>query len=662
MKKLLFIPAFFSFALVFGGNSDSLLRVLNNITANDTNKVWALNNLAIALEEKGNLVSSKSYLLNSIQLCDSLRFKRGLAFGYNWLAIVIREMGDYAKATEYELKSLKLNTELKDITGTARCYLSLGNIDIAMGDFVSGKKNFNTALQLALEIKNPDVVATCNANAAICYHALQQMDSAEYFYLKSIRYYEKIGASFDQAAQYTNFGLFKLDQKKHKEALNYLFKALEMQQRVFDTIHIAGVLNNIGEVYLDMKDYAKGVYYFNEGYLLSVKTESKYDMFNAFVSLAHGYQLSGNYQKALYFLERSQDLKDTLMNTESTKNIKEMQTRFESDKKEKEIELLQKDKNIRELQIAGQQANINRQRIIIYSVIAGLVLVVILIFFILKSYREKKKINVGLERKNIEINIQKNLIEEKNLLITDSIDYAQKIQEAVLPSDALIKKYIPDSFILFLPKDIVSGDFYFVLPHKDLLFIACADCTGHGVPGAFMSVMALNMLENIISGKNLLQPALILDELNKTVLETLRQDTENSSAKYGMDISLITLDKLKNRVQFAGAHNSLCLVRNKVLTEIKADKTAIGMAKEKFTSHTVEIQKGDMVYIYTDGYADQKGGPQNKKRFSSELKELLVSVSAQNSAEQKEMLGRAFFDWKAGNDQIDDVLVMGIRF
>jgi serine phosphatase RsbU (regulator of sigma subunit) len=390
--------------------------------------------------------------------------------------------------------------------------------------------------------------------------------------------------------------------------------------------------------------------------------------------LAVAYDKKNDYKNALHYAELYSNLNDSVMNTENAKVITEMQARFETEKKEKAIELLRKDKNIRELHMGQQEANIHRQRIIIYSVIGGLILIIVLIFFIWKSYREKKKIHIGLERKNTEINVQKNLIEEKNIFITDSIDSARNIQNAILPPDEIISKHIPDSFIFFMPKDIVSGDFYWMsTPTAGCVLLASIDCTGHGVPGAFMSVMAFNMLENIIADKKLSQPSLILDELNKTVLETLHQETENSSAKYGMDISLISINK--NEIQFAGAHNSLLIVNTKdsffpegeipkaegAVIELKADKVTIGMATEKFTNHTIEAQKGDMLYMFTDGYPDQKGGPQNKKFFSGEFKNMLASLSQKNTPEQKEILQKTFSDWKGNNEQIDDVLVIGIR-
>ena len=301
---------------------------------------------------------------------------------------------------------------------------------------------------------------------------------------------------------------------------------------------------------------------------------------------------------------------------------------------------------------------------------------------------QKQKVNKELDEKNKAISEQKKLVEDKNQLITDSIEYAKSIQDVILPSEELLNTNLEDWFVFFKPKDLVSGDFYWAKPVKDKIFIAVIDCTGHGVPGAFMSLMAFNMLENIILMKEFSQPSLILDELNAQVVSILHQQTENASAKYGMDITLIEIDRKKNKVEFAGAHNPLLILsqnenfspvgempkaegegksdtlRHKavnLLSEIKADKTTIGMALQKFTNHTLTVKKGDMLYLFTDGYPDQKGGPFNKKFFSTTFKELLASVSQRNCKEQQETLKSTFNSWKGSTEQIDDVLVMGIR-
>ncbi|MFY9311128.1 MAG: tetratricopeptide repeat protein [Bacteroidia bacterium] len=264
-----------------------------------------------------------------------------------------------------------------------------------------------------------------------------------------------------------------------------------------------------------------------------------------------------------------------------------------------------------------------------------------------------------------EIEKQKILVEDKNLKITDSINYALRIQQAILPSQQMLSSILPDSFIFFKPKDIVSGDFYWAhaVDQHQILF-AAVDCTGHGVPGAFMSIMGYNLLEQIVKEQKIYEPASILNELSKSVVRTLKQTDEIGSVKEGMDIALCKIDYRSFELEYSGAHNSLNIVRQGVLTETKASSRSIGISlanSTPFVNHRLKLEKGDCIYIFSDGFADQKGGPENKKFFYQPFRELLVSIHQQNMAEQGNMLEQVMNNWKKNKDQIDDMLVIGVR-
>jgi PAS domain S-box-containing protein len=263
-------------------------------------------------------------------------------------------------------------------------------------------------------------------------------------------------------------------------------------------------------------------------------------------------------------------------------------------------------------------------------------------------------------------------IRQQNEKITDSINYAQKIQETILPPLDEIKMHLPSSFILYKPKDIVSGDFYWVYQDANKIFVAVADCTGHGVPGAFMSLMGSNLLNDIVKVKGKHKPSEILDELNIQILTTLNQNSKTTSVKYGMDIALISIEtKLaKNapntyELQYAGAHSPLLLFRNNECIQVKANKRAIGSfvkdEESDFTNHTLTVTVGDMIYLFSDGYADQIGGPENKKMFAQPFRDLLQSISQKNVDLQQSHLENILNNWKGTNSQTDDVLVMGIQ-
>ncbi|MEP7169874.1 MAG: SpoIIE family protein phosphatase, partial [Bacteroidota bacterium] len=258
---------------------------------------------------------------------------------------------------------------------------------------------------------------------------------------------------------------------------------------------------------------------------------------------------------------------------------------------------------------------------------------------------------------------QKNIIEIKNKEITDSLIYAKRIQSAILPDIKLIYKTLEQSFILYLPKDIVSGDFYAFAQKNDKVLIAAADCTGHGVAGAFMSMIGSSLLNSIINEKNITEPALVLDELNEGIIQSLKQ--RESESNDGMDISLCAFDLKNNSVQFSGAYRPLWLIRNNELLVYKSNKFPIGgqqiQHEEKFSQHKIKLQANDTVYIFSDGFADQFGGEKGKKLMMKKFKELLLSIQKFSMHEQEDYLKEHFEKWKKNHEQVDDVLVIGIR-
>ncbi len=250
--------------------------------------------------------------------------------------------------------------------------------------------------------------------------------------------------------------------------------------------------------------------------------------------------------------------------------------------------------------------------------------------------------------------------------VTDSIKYAKRIQEAILPPDSLINKLLPNSFVFYKPKDIVSGDFYWIHEKKGKTLFSAIDCTGHGVPGAFMSIVGHNILKQVVDSSANLTPAYIMDRLNEGVSETLHHGQDAAHAKDGMDLAFCTIDFKTLELQYAGAYNPLYVVRNNELIQIKGDKFPIGLflgdaKKNKFTNHTIQLEKGDMVYIFSDGYADQFGGPQGKKFMIGHFREFITELSSKPIDEQKYLITKTLKSWSGKEDQVDDILVIGLR-
>ncbi|MCG3166374.1 MAG: hypothetical protein POELPBGB_02152 [Bacteroidia bacterium] len=283
--------------------------------------------------------------------------------------------------------------------------------------------------------------------------------------------------------------------------------------------------------------------------------------------------------------------------------------------------------------------------------------------------RLKDEINIELEKqvkeRTSEIVAQKEIIEAKNKDITDSIIYTRRIQDAVLPNASALQTHFSDSFIFYRPKDIVSGDFYWFIRRNEKIIVAAADCTGHGVPGAFMAMLGNTLLNEIVTEKGITKPSEILNALRTGIINSLRQDDAGNDTKDGMDIALISLDSASNTLEFAGAKNPLYIIRNNELIEIKADRFPVGVYSkdelEPFTNHTKKIEKGDCVYIFTDGIADQFGGADGKKFKYSRLREVFLRIHQLKMQDQKTEMIKTLDNWKGTIEQVDDVLIIGIR-
>ena len=307
---------------------------------------------------------------------------------------------------------------------------------------------------------------------------------------------------------------------------------------------------------------------------------------------------------------------------------------------------------------------INRARKNIFiSSLISLSVVGLIGFFLIRSTRN---ILLKEEKLTLELVEQKKIIELKNQDITDSILYAKRIQEAILPHIDNIKKKLPESFILFMPRDIVSGDFYWYADTEDRIFIAAVDCTGHGVPGALMSMIGNTILTEIIKAKGIKEPAKILDNLEAGIVEAFNQRLGKTQSRDGMDCALISIPKDGKSIEFAGAFRPLLLLRNGELQEIKANRFPIGggsgYVKTAFTNNLVDIQKGDTVYMFSDGFPDQIGFKTGKKLMTKKFKEILMKNSHLPMEEQERLLYNELVDWQGEEEQMDDILVIGIRF
>jgi serine phosphatase RsbU (regulator of sigma subunit) len=330
-----------------------------------------------------------------------------------------------------------------------------------------------------------------------------------------------------------------------------------------------------------------------------------------------------------------------------------------------------------ESKIKVQLEAIEKQKLVLYFVLLALLLVSFLGYYIYRGYKIKKEANIKLEEKNRTISLQKDEIEKQRDLaaaqrdqigyqkrhIEDSIMYAKRIQTALIPSLELFSDKL-EHFVLYKPLAIVSGDFYWVSAQENPQVIISADCTGHGVPGAFMSMLGVTLLNEIVNGKHIIMPDQIIENLRQGIIKSLKQVAAEDSIKDGMDIAVCVVDFEKNILWYAGANNPLYLVRNGELTNYRADRmpVAIHYKMEPFTLHKIDLQKGDAFYIFSDGFADQFGGPQQKKFMSMQLRETLIAMQGMPMLKQGERLNEIFEGWRGDSPQIDDVTMIGVRY
>ncbi|MBK8806810.1 MAG: DUF4154 domain-containing protein [Bacteroidales bacterium] len=311
-----------------------------------------------------------------------------------------------------------------------------------------------------------------------------------------------------------------------------------------------------------------------------------------------------------------------------------------------------------------QLEKIRTQNVLLSLAIVALLMVLITIYFVARAYIIKKKSNAALHSKNIEIQAQRDEIVLQKKEITDSIIYARRIQTAILPPEAIIKNVLSDHFILYKPRDIVSGDFYLMTQVESILVITAVDCTGHGVPGALMSMLGIAYLNEIVKEKGITNSSDILNRLRKMLLQSLNQAGTKEETKDGMDMALCVINTQTLECTFSGAYNPLYHISNNNLTEFKADKMPVGLSEkinESFTESNFKINKGDTLYLFSDGYPDQFGGENNKKFMAKRFKELLLQIQTHDMTQQHNILDTSIKEWMKNYEQVDDILVVGIK-
>lgn len=540
------------------------------------------------------------------------------------------------------------------------------------------------------------------------------------YFLETVPLNEKIRNYNDIKAVYSNIALIYADIDRLDLTLDYFYKSLEVRKKMNNKSEVAAGLIDVAYIHTALNQTEKAIKVLDEAYALSQEVNNPRLILNCLKLLAQNYDRLGNTAKANEYTSKfaiyEKMLETQKIKTEAEVKISQSQAEVEREKMQREqqrllmdlkelqakakqdsltyiviskqdslkkaeneararqteIDLLNKDKELAETKIREQEAQSRAQQLIIYSAFAFLALVFFATIAIYKNYRDKKKANQLLNLQNIEIQNQRDHIQKQNENINKSINYAQGIQKALLPPQTSLQAIFPESFIFFRPRDVVSGDYYWF---KELttgfgqnektgkIAISAIDCTGHGVPGAFLSMIGYNLLDDIVY-RGINKPGEILKELNNGIRRTLRQDeTENRD---GMDMALCVVDLNKKVVEFSGAKNPLVYVANDEVFRIRGDKESIGggmgYMENDFTTHSIQIEHPTWFYMFSDGFIDQFGGADGRKFMIKNFIDFLASISILPPDQQREMLKNTLKDWLGTKyTQVDDILVVGFK-
>lgn len=459
-----------------------------------------------------------------------------------------------------------------------------------------------------------------------------------------------------------------IEQDQPDSAIHYAQKALDRCVIDQNKTGILDAKNLTAKAYFLKTDYSRS----KELYLATIPLikELGYTPTAAGVykGLAESEYKLGKADNAYMHLKEFIKINDSIFKQESQKQIAQVEGSFQNEKKQMQIESLNRDKALKDIELRSQNTKISQQNTQKIIMGIGLLIAIVFLFFIWKGYNQKQKDNLLIKIQHDKMEEQKFLVEEKNTEILDSINYAKRLQDAILPSAYEIAIVFKETFILYEPKEIVAGDFYWIEKHNGKVFLAVCDCTGHGVPGAMLSVIGHNGLSRCVKEFELTEPGQILDKLSNIVEETFSHTFKD--VRDGMDISLCSFemtngtDSEVSTMEWAGANNPLWIINNKgEFKELKGDKQPIGKheTRKPFVTHTVKLHNDDSLYLFTDGFPDQFGGHRGKKYKKAQLKQLLLASHQQNMQTQLGILDSSFNSWKGDLEQVDDVCIIGIR-
>lgn len=619
----------------------------------------------------------------------SKKYASLLAGSISNLGYIADNISNVPVALNYYHQALRIYEQIGDREGAASSFNNLGVLYSAQGDTSKAMYYHNESLRLKKIIGDQEGIAVSLNNIGTIYKDKGRIFEALDCFEKSLRIARELDDRRGMAIAYDNIAGVYFTEGYEAKAIDFYTRAYDIRMINGEYTGASFSLNNISRVYLALNNIDKAFEYATRSFELASELGFPIDIQHAAASLTDIYKRKNDYKNALFYFEIQVKMSDSIYNDNNERAMLSQSLRYEFEKETLKKTLQhQKEQAVKDLQISQRDAEISKERMLSYSLIIGLLLMVYLVYVSVRNYRRKQRDNVLIQLQKNEVENQKQKIEKQHHIleetykeISDSITYAKRIQQAILPPVYLISNSFSDAFIWFQPKNVVSGDFFWFHQTGDDILLAVADCTGHGVPGAMVSVVCHNAMNRAVLEFGLVQPDQVLNKTRDLVIETF--DKSGSEVKDGMDISLIRVNIKNKLLQYAGANNNLYLLRHGLRTDLVADRVEMALLDEKgltfyefkadkqpigrfskakpFSLHSMPLEKNDQLYLYSDGLADQFGGPKGKKFKYSQIKEILFSHASHSLQIQHKALLNAYEQWKGELEQVDDICFIGIR-
>jgi serine phosphatase RsbU (regulator of sigma subunit) len=621
-------------------------------TKNTHDKIILMDQLAFHYEDE----DPQKALEVAFQAYGLAELDEDIVFTTNLIGVEYLNLELYDSALYYFQSAYDLASEINDSTYIAKSLSNMGVVQFSIGNYEKGLSLMNEGAMIDQAIGNYEMAMESFMNLGGVHFQLKNYSNSKDYSLKAMEIAQFIGDKKTEADVCGTIGAVEFRLKNPEVGKEWFNRAILLHEEEGDLSGVQRDYYNLATIYKQEEKNKIAEVYYLKSLEYAEKSDSPSTKRDLYLGLARNNEEMGKDGMALDYYKKFMGWKDTVIERENTKVLIEMQEKFNSEQTEKENELLIQQNQIKDLENQKSRAQLNQSRVLVFASAIGLVLLVIIAVVLFNRNRLKQRANLELQQAH-------DIIQEKNEDITASIEYASKIQEALLPTKENTVLF-KDSYFILEPKDIVSGDFLWYAEVGDKVVFAAADCTGHGVPGAFMSMIGNSFLHQIVKENNILQPSLILDGLRERVIVALSQQDGQDARKDGMDIALCVLDKSSGILEFAGANNPLYYVKDGEMIEIKGDKMPVGYMPERngpFTNHKIQLSTGDALYIFSDGFADQFGGPKGKKFKYKQMRELMHEHYDKEMKVQKEIMLSAFHEWKGDMEQIDDVCVIGVR-